>query len=144
MDESVRKRSRLDQIRDFCTDTSAHGLGRVAAAKSWPGRVFWIAIVISASVTAIHQISLSFTTYFSYPTKTDYFIVIKEQLRFPAVTVCNINPFKQSEIKKTSFWRNMASISLCNYLYNHNFCITILQYVSYSYRTLVYFQIINY
>ena len=112
MNESVRKRSRLDQIRDFCTGTSAHGLGRVVAAKSWPGRLFWIAIFISASGISIHQISLSFTTFFKYPTKTDFFTAVKEQLRFPAVTVCNINYFKQSEIEKTSFWKDMASISL--------------------------------
>ena len=110
MDESERKRSRLDEVRDFCTDTSAHGLGRVAAANSWPARFLWMAIFLSASVIAVYQISLSFTTYLQYPTKTDFSIVIKEQLRFPAVTVCNINPFKQSEIHKTPFWRTMVSI----------------------------------
>lgn len=110
MDESERKRSRLDQVRDFCADTSAHGLSRVAAAKSWPARLFWMAIFISASVISIHQISLSFAMYLRYPTKTDFSVIIKEQLRFPAVTVCNINPFKQSEIEKTPFWRAMASI----------------------------------
>ena len=110
MDEIESKRSRLDQVRDFCADTSAHGLSRVAAAKSWPGRLFWMAVFLSASVISIHQITKSFATYLQYPTKTDFSVTIKEQLLFPAVTVCNINPFKQSEIEKTPFWRGMASI----------------------------------
>ena len=139
MNESVRKRPRLDQVRDFCTDTSAHGLSRVVAAESWPGRLFWIAIFISASGISIHQIGLSFTAFFKYPTKTDFFIVVKEELRFPAVTVCNINPFKQSEIEKTSFWKEMASISLGNYLFYLNLCKTILQYFPCSYKTLLHF-----
>ena len=110
MDESERKPSRFDQVRDFCADTSAHGLSRVAAAKSWPGRLFWMAVFLSASVFSIHQISKSFAAYFQYPTKTDFSITIKEQLHFPAVTVCNINPFKHSEIVKTAFWQAMVSI----------------------------------
>lgn len=138
MDESDRKRSRLEQVRDFCADTTAHGLGRVATAKSWPARLFWIVILITASVISIYQISASITTYLEYSTKTDVSIVIKEQLRFPAVTVCNINPFKQSEIEKTPFWRAKASFfccCCCNFcLFYHNFCITIIVF---SYRTLL-------
>jgi len=109
MDGSERKRSRLDQVRDFCADTSAHGLGQVAAARVWPARLFWMAIFISASVISVYQISLSIALYLEYPTKTDFSVVIKEQLRFPAVTVCNINPYKKSEIYKTPFWRGMVS-----------------------------------
>ena len=48
--------------------------------------------------------------YLSYPTKTDISLVNKEKLPFPAVTVSNINPFKQSEIKNSSLWHEMASI----------------------------------
>ena len=125
MDGSERKRSRLDQVRDFCADTSAHGLGRVAAAKVWPARLFWIAIFISASVISVHQISLSIAAYLEYPTKTDFSVVIKEQLLFPAVTVCNINPFKKSEIHKTPFWRAMVSVFSGYNLFYHNFFITI-------------------
>lgn len=111
MDDGDRARSRLDQVREFCSDTTAHGLGRIAAATSWPARVFWIAIFGFAFLYSTIQISRSVKTYLSYPTKTDVTLVTKEQLTFPAVTICNINwPFKQSKLKKTSVWSNVASI----------------------------------
>ncbi|XP_078375560.1 bile acid-sensitive ion channel-like [Oculina patagonica] len=111
MDPGERKRSRLDQVLGFCADTTAHGLGRVAAAKSWIARLFWISIFIVAFVYSMLEIYQSIAAYLSYPTKTDISIVNKEHLRFPAVTVCNINPFKQSEIKKSPLWKNLVNLT---------------------------------
>ena len=110
MDDSERERSRLDQIRDFCADTTAHGLARVAAAKSWPARLFWMVVVIFASTLGVYQITLSVTAYLQYRTKTDVFLVSKENLSFPAVTVCNINPFKQSKLKNSPLRQKLVSI----------------------------------
>lgn len=121
MADSDRERSRLDQVRDFCTDTTAHGLGRIAAAKSWPARLFWIVIFVVASLYSVTQIHQSCVGYFSFPTKTDVSLINKEQLMFPAVTVCNINPFKLSELRNTSLLRDMASISFIFII----LCITI-------------------
>ena len=113
MDDSERERSRLAQIRDFCANTTAHGLARVAAAKSWPARLFWMVVVIFASTLSVYQISLSVTAYRQFRTRTDVFLVSKESLSFPAVTVCNINPFKQSEIENTLIWNGVVSAFYC-------------------------------
>ena len=110
MDDSERERSRLDQIREFCADTTAHGLARVAVAKSWPARLFWMVVVIFASTLGVYHITLSVTAYLQYRTKTDVLIVSKEKLSFPAVTVCNINPFKLSEIENTAIWNSVVSV----------------------------------
>ncbi|XP_078375692.1 bile acid-sensitive ion channel-like [Oculina patagonica] len=109
MGDSDRERSSLDQVREFCADTTAHGLARAAAAKSWPARLFWIAIFIFAATFSVWQISRSVEAYFEYRTKTEVFLVSKERLRFPAVTVCNINPFKLSKIENTPVWKSVAT-----------------------------------
>ena len=110
MDDSERGRSRLDQVLGFCADTTAHGLGPVAAAKSWLVRLFWLVIFGAAFSYSMFEIYQSIKAYRSYPTRTDISIVNKEQLRFPAVTVCNINPFKQSKLKNSPLRQKMVSI----------------------------------
>ena len=110
MDDSQRGRSRLNQVLSFCADTTAHGLGRVAAAKSWLARLFWIVIFAASFSYSMFQIQRTVMVYLSYPTKTDINIVQKEEFKFPAVTVCNINPFKQSEIRNSTIFPKMASI----------------------------------
>ena len=117
-----RERSRLDQVRNFCADTTAHGLARIVAAKSWPARLFWIAIFISASIFSVIQIYRSVGAYFSFPTKTTVSLVNKEQLMFPAVTVCNINPFKQSAVRNTSLWEDVASIFISFFFLRIEYC----------------------
>ena len=133
MDASERERSRLDQVFGFCADTTAHGLGRAAAAKSWVARLFWIAIFIAAFIYSILQICKSVVAYLSYPTKTDISLVNKEKLPFPAVTVCNINPFKQSEIKNSSLWHEMVSILI---LYRFFFFRNSLVAIEHNCRTV--------
>ena len=112
MDDNDREHSRLDHVRDFCANTTAHGLARVAVAKSWPARLFWIVIITFASTICVVQIGRSVQAYFEYRTKTDIFLVNKEQYRFPAVTICNINPFKRSKIETTPIMNGLVSIIL--------------------------------
>ena len=100
---------RMREINDFCANTTAHGLGHVAAASSWKERIFWILILIAAFIISAYQIHCSCSVYMQYPTQTEVSLVTKEKLFFPGVTVCNINPVKQSDLN-TSFWHNIVSI----------------------------------
>lgn len=101
---------RLHEVTEFCANTTAHGLGRVAAATSWPARIFWISIFATASIYAAYQISASLREFLDYPTKTEVTLENREKLIFPAVTVCNLNPLKLSNLINTSVWKNIVSI----------------------------------
>ena len=101
---------RLHEVTEFCANTTAHGLGRVADAKSWPARIFWMSIFATALVYAAYQISASLQEFLEFPTKTEVTLENREKLIFPAVTVCNLNPLKLSNLINTSIWNNIVSI----------------------------------
>lgn len=108
---------RLHEIREFCASTTAHGLGRAAEAKSRLARIFWMLIFTAAFILSVYQISSSFHDYLQFPTQTEVYLVNKERLFFPAVTVCNLNPFKLSTLINTALWHNIVSIVVF-------FCVT--------------------
>lgn len=121
------KRSRLYVLREFCANTTSHGLARVAAATTWPARVFWMAIFLFAFVSAFYHISSNVQFYLKYPTKTDVFLVSEEELHFPGVTVCNLNPFKRSKVINLSLVESIVTVSeyavfvhyMCHFVFVH-------------------------
>lgn len=84
--------SRKNEVKDFCTHTSAHGLGQAAAASSWKTRILWLLIFISAFIVTATQIYKTAHDFLQYPTQTEVTLVTKERLIFPVVTICNLNP----------------------------------------------------
>ena len=107
--DKMERSSRLHETWDFCANTTAHGLGRVADANSWSARVFWLAIFVAAFILSTHQIYWSFLYYLEYPTKTTVSLEKEEKLSLPGVTVCNISPIKRSKLVNTSLWHNIVS-----------------------------------
>uniref|UniRef100_A0A183CAQ0 EGF-like domain-containing protein n=1 Tax=Globodera pallida TaxID=36090 RepID=A0A183CAQ0_GLOPA len=83
---------------DFCARTTSHGIPFVGA-HSFFGRFFW------TCVTAIAFCSFIIQTYFTLSDYLDYRTIIEMQLKFepapfPAATICNLNAFKLSEVRK--------------------------------------------
>lgn len=98
---------------EFCSDTTAHGLGRAASAKSWPVRAFWLAAFTVAFVVCTHQIVMLAKYFLKHPIKTLVKEIYEDGLSFPAVTVCNTNPFRLSKVKKTPIWKTLVSTWSC-------------------------------
>ncbi|KAF7638186.1 hypothetical protein Mgra_00002414 [Meloidogyne graminicola] len=83
---------------DFCARTSSHGIPFVGT-NSFFGRPFW------ATVTAIAFCSFIIQTYYTLSDYLEYRTIIEMQLKFepapfPAATICNLNAFKLSEVRK--------------------------------------------
>jgi len=83
---------------DFCARTSSHGVPFIGT-HSFFGRPIW------PIITVIAFLAFCIQTYYTLSDFFDYRTIIEMQLRFepapfPAATVCNINSFKYSELKK--------------------------------------------
>ncbi|KAL3077492.1 hypothetical protein niasHS_012198 [Heterodera schachtii] len=83
---------------DFCARTTSHGIPFVGA-HSFFGRPFW------TCVTTIAFCSFIIQTYFTLSDYLEYRTIIEMQLKFepapfPAATICNLNAFKLSEVRK--------------------------------------------
>ena len=84
----------------FCHSTSFHGLPHIAASRSVFRIAYWITLVVIAVGLLIWAVTDISSTYFTYNA-----FIIREQkfpgsLKFPAITVCNLNRYAKSKLQK--------------------------------------------
>ena len=86
--------------KNYFESTTTHGLSRIYSASSIYIRCFWLAIflvVFGLLVSTITRLVLKTT---EYNVVTNVQTKFYPGLQFPAITFCNGNPFRESEIKK--------------------------------------------
>ena len=100
--------------KEFASNTTLHGL-RYAADKSHSilRRGIWFIFLGAAATTYLYLVSLSLNKFFSRPIKT----VISQEtpsegLKFPAVTICNLNRFMRSKIDTADEDENFVKMGL--------------------------------
>ncbi|XP_022780298.1 acid-sensing ion channel 2-like [Stylophora pistillata] len=108
------KPSLLSKWREFSTDTTVHGL-RYIVQTSLPSyrRIVWALLFLVALGAYFYNSTRSFKKYFPRPIKTE----ISEEtpldgLKFPAVTICNLNQFMKTKIDTTDEDQNFEKLGL--------------------------------
>ncbi|XP_032233718.2 degenerin deg-1 isoform X2 [Nematostella vectensis] len=85
-------------IWDFFGQTTAHGFGRIANTKSRLRRMFWVCLVMAAFGMFSLQIYDLLMIYLSRPIGTQIWMKHAPSIAFPAVTLCNFNIVRRSQI----------------------------------------------
>lgn len=101
----------VDVIRRFADRTSMHGCGYIGTSRHWFSRVIWIIITLSAVVVLVVHLYVIITQYLTWPKATKVSLSFNN-LRFPAVTVCNFNPIRKSTLNEYGSERLQELISL--------------------------------
>lgn len=99
MDEKKKSKFLLT-CKDFIDNTSCHGVGSWSRSTNVFQRFFWTLIVGGAMSYAIYQLRSLFATYLKYPHATSIEIY-SENLKFPTVSICNINPIHNDMVNAT-------------------------------------------
>ncbi|XP_053551205.1 amiloride-sensitive sodium channel subunit beta [Bombina bombina] len=81
----------------FCDNTNTHGPKRIVT-EGPKKRVMWFIMTIVFAALVFWQWGILIQTYLSYGVSVSLGIGFKA-MEFPAVTVCNSNPFKYSKVK---------------------------------------------
>ncbi|XP_072040591.1 acid-sensing ion channel 1C-like isoform X3 [Amphiura filiformis] len=99
MEETPDKSKQGTLEREFINNTTFHGLNRIGDPDkpTWL-RLLWTLAVLACSGTCLWQISLRCMEYFDYNINTQISVVYQSPLAFPAVTFCNFNRFRLSQI----------------------------------------------
>ncbi|RMC13864.1 hypothetical protein DUI87_08947 [Hirundo rustica rustica] len=100
---------------EFASSTSFHGVHNIVHKQSKARRVLWLLIVVGCLAIVIWQICSRFIYYFSWPTTTTVVVQYVENVKFPAVTFCNLNRFQAhavSNLKEIFFIWNIVSAIL--------------------------------
>ena len=89
---STRRRRSI--IREFALNTSTHALPGIARSQSIHNCIFWTVSFVIFTGVMIYFVSQSIISYFQYPTQTLVSIRIDQRQSFPAVTICNLVPYR--------------------------------------------------
>ncbi|KAL9956694.1 hypothetical protein ACROYT_G038213 [Oculina patagonica] len=113
IDES-EKSSFSSKWKVFASNTTLHGLRYVVQnGFSIPRRVTWLIFLCAAATAYIYNSTTSLEKFMSRPIKT----VISQKtpndgLKFPAVTICNLNKFMKTKIDMADDDENFEKLGL--------------------------------
>lgn len=109
-DDSQQHRSSLnisyEHEEEFAKTTSCHGISHVFSRDSSKIRRFlWMILTISMTVVCISQCVDRVMHLASNPTRVVLKYNMPHQIRFPAITICNFNRFRNSTINQSNYHR---------------------------------------
>ncbi|XP_069466196.1 amiloride-sensitive sodium channel subunit delta [Ambystoma mexicanum] len=86
----------MDMFQFFCNNTTIHGSIRLACtSRNKMKTTFWAVLYVSSFGMFYWQMSLLTAQYWSYPVTLNVNTSTNAKVRsFPAVTVCNLNPYR--------------------------------------------------
>jgi len=128
-------------------ESSVHGLPRSTKDENpmWL-KVFWAAIFLGGFGAFIYFFQAQINTYLSYPSTTSTSYSYAPNVGFPAVTVCNLNPVKQSALLAAKlFWNDptqpLSDAEIQAFSYSLNELITVAQFSGLGFnKTSNFFQ----
>jgi len=86
------------ELETFASYTTLHGFQFTVPGNHPIRRCVWMAAMLVMFGTLFHQIYASFVRYLEYEAAYTANAAYKSNLKFPAVTICNINMMKKSKI----------------------------------------------
>ncbi|KAJ8298909.1 hypothetical protein KUTeg_022969 [Tegillarca granosa] len=93
-DQDIRK-----LWRDFMEDTSMHGIKHVNQHQQYKlRRIIWLIAVIGMGSFMAYSLWTLFAAYVKYPTMSNINFEFVDELPYPAVTICNVSPYKKSAL----------------------------------------------
>uniref|UniRef100_A0A1I7YDH4 Amiloride-sensitive sodium channel subunit alpha n=1 Tax=Steinernema glaseri TaxID=37863 RepID=A0A1I7YDH4_9BILA len=95
-EQRLIKKKRVKLVKDFAEHTSAHGCMLVHRSRTCRRRTFWTIAVALAWSICLYQIYIAVGKYFQYSTQTSVRIKHLNNVTFPAVTICNLNPIRNT------------------------------------------------
>ncbi|XP_054755872.2 amiloride-sensitive sodium channel subunit gamma-like [Lytechinus pictus] len=90
-------------LTDYSGVTTAHGVPRIITSKSVLSKLFWACVTLVALAAFLWQGSLLLFDFRGHPYTTQIDVVTRTEVRFPAVTVCNMNKMRRSAMVGTRF-----------------------------------------
>ncbi|KAM9584245.1 epithelial sodium channel subunit gamma [Trichechus inunguis] len=83
-------------MRWYCLNTNTHGCRRIVVSRGRLRRLLWILFTLTAVALIFWQCALLVLSFYTVSVSIK---VHFQKLYFPAVTICNINPYKYSAVK---------------------------------------------
>ncbi|CAC5405536.1 ASIC5 [Mytilus coruscus] len=109
---------------NFTQTTGFHGLNKITFERNNPRQLIrsicWIIVWLICAVFLIYTVVVELKNYYNYPTISNTYIQLEEQLSFPAVTICNLSPRSSQGIKKDAKTNNLYMATSALFMYSQN------------------------
>uniref|UniRef100_A0ABI7ZQR9 Epithelial sodium channel subunit gamma n=2 Tax=Felis catus TaxID=9685 RepID=A0ABI7ZQR9_FELCA len=83
-------------MRWYCLNTNTHGCRRIVVSRGRLRRLLWVLFTLTAVALIFWQCALLISSFYTVSVSIK---VHFQKLDFPAVTICNINPYKYSAVR---------------------------------------------
>ncbi|XP_033096439.1 acid-sensing ion channel 1A-like [Anneissia japonica] len=80
--------------------TTAHGIPNIYRSETKLGKLIWTSLFLTAVSLLLYQSKELVAKYLTYPVDVQLDVKYKIELEFPAVTICNINPIRESLLRE--------------------------------------------
>jgi hypothetical protein len=94
-------------VEDFSSSTTAHGLQQVcipphsgSCFAKFLRQAIWVSVWLAAASYMSYEIYRIIDQFARYDSTTRFSVEQKERVPFPAVTICNMNPLRNSSVVK--------------------------------------------
>ena len=77
-----------DLTREFCDNTTAHGLNRIVGAENWWGKLTWSILFSVFTLTFLYQAGTLLIEYYQWPVHRGSNIIRTAHKCFARVCVC--------------------------------------------------------
>ncbi len=88
------------RFKKYIQSTTIHGIVHVFIGKSYIRRGFWFVIMLAAASACIYNCADRIKFFISSPTATSITLQRKQEIDFPAVTICNLNMLRKEYLEK--------------------------------------------
>lgn len=82
-----------EEIKIWARSTTTHGVQKLSNARQIFGQIFWILFILLALALCFTVVAKNITDYLQFEVTTKIRIIDKTEIEFPAISLCNLNPF---------------------------------------------------
>ena len=108
-------------LRDLAENSSLHGIPKTVSSKQKPVQVLWCLLFLATFTVFGLQLYQLFSAYYSWPVQTAVSLKFSA-LQYPAVTFCNMNPVKLSQIDTYPSLKEVINPKVVSTLYSYYHC----------------------
>ncbi|ESN91499.1 hypothetical protein HELRODRAFT_165541 [Helobdella robusta] len=99
------------EIQKYGENTSIRGLSKLFKSNDKFLKLLWLILLLGSSTYMTMRLDKLFSDYYSYPVTTEYGENIGQNILFPDITLCNIDPFATSQSKEFSLDNYLAALN---------------------------------
>jgi hypothetical protein len=99
IDEREKKLTLKEKIKEeiskSCRNTTSHGISHSANSEYRSIKIIWLLVFVASTAYSSYLIARSLIKFYKYETTISIIDVHELPAKFPAVTICNINPINE-------------------------------------------------